>query len=131
MHLTRGGFLLAALLVIVSCAVTRKPVGIPTTENGEKSIKIKAGSFRFEPSNIEAQQGDFLIINVENISSRDHNFSIKDPQGEIMTSADVPVKKTIEVKIRLKDPGIYEFFCDKPLHPMLGMKGTLEVRSSP
>ncbi len=131
MHHTRGVVLLAALVVIASCAGTQAPVGVRTTERGEKSITITASSFKFEPSNIEARQGDVLIINVENISSMDHNFSIKDRQGEIMMSADVRGKETIQVKMRLKKPGTYEFFCDKPLHSTLGMKGTLEVRSSP
>ena len=48
-----------------------------------------------------------------------------------MTSIDVPGKETVEVKVRLKESGIYEFFCNKPFHSTLGMKGTLEVRSSP
>lgn len=61
----------------------------------------------------------------------DHNFSIKDPRGVTMESVDVPGKKTIRVKISLLEPGTYEFFCDMPFHPTLGMRGHFEVLPSP
>lgn len=131
MHKIRGAVLLAAVLAVLSCARAQAPVEVRATDQGEKSITITASSFKFEPSHIVTRQGDILIINIENVSSTDHNFSLKDPRGNVMVSVDVPGKETVEVKVTLKEPGTYDFFCHKPLHPTLGMKGTLEVHPSP
>jgi plastocyanin len=130
-HYIRGAALLATVLAVLSCARMQTPVEVRTTDQGEKSITITASSFKFEPSHIVTRQGDALNINIENVSSTDHNFSMKDPRGNIMMSEDVPAKGMVEVKVTLKEPGTYEFFCHRPLHPTLGMKGLLEVRPSP
>ena len=56
-----------------------------------------------------------------------HDFTMKDPQGQIIKSVDLPSKQTVEIKITLSEAGEYDFYCDKPFHSSFGMKGQVEV----
>ena len=113
------------VLAVAACAsVQQKPTVI---ESGEKTLVIKVESFKFEPNDIKAHRGDILTLKLENIASVEHNLTIKTPQGATLVSVDIPAKDTVSVGINLAENGIYPFYCDKPLHPTLGMKGKIEV----
>ena len=51
---------------------------------------MEASSFKFTPNNIKANQGDEITINITNISDAGHDFTIKDPQGQIIKHVDLP-----------------------------------------
>ncbi|HMK55222.1 MAG TPA: cupredoxin domain-containing protein [Dissulfurispiraceae bacterium] len=115
-----------AILVLASCAGLQQEV-TTGTGGGEKSIAIEADSFKFTPNNIQAYEGDVMVLNINNVSGSTHNITIKDPEGQILQSVDLPAKKAVEVSIKLSKPGEYLFYCDKPMHSLFGMKGRIEV----
>ena len=88
---------------------------------------MKASSFKFEPSTIQLKRTGNLVIRVHNDSSAEHNITVKDPQGKIIASVDLPANKTVSLNVDLKTAGKYEFYCDKPLHAAFGMKGEITV----
>ncbi len=112
-------------LAVGACAgAKQKPMVL---ESGEKSLVMKVESFKFEPDDIKAHQGDRLTVKLENISGSGHNLTIKTPRGDTLVSVDIPAKETVSVEINLAEIGTYPFYCDKPLHSSLGMKGKIEV----
>lgn len=123
-----GGFALCAVIVllIAGCAGLQPQVALSEKE-GEKVVELKAESFKFEPNNIRAFEGDAVVFRIENVSDSAHNFTIIDPQQQILQSVALPAGKTIDIKVSLAKPGVYEFYCDKPLHSSFGMKGQVEV----
>lgn len=88
---------------------------------------MTASNFKFEPAVIQARVGDNLSLEIRNTASGAHNFTLKDPKGQILKSYDLPPNQKITVRVSLREPGVYEFFCDKPFHSTMGMKGRLEV----
>lgn len=117
---------LCVFLSLAACAGLQPQVTV-TSEMGEKGLTIKADSFKFEPNNIRAYQGDSILLKVENISTAGHNFTIEDTQGRVIQNVDLPPKKTVEVRINLSEAGTHHFYCNKPFHPFFGMKGQIEV----
>jgi uncharacterized cupredoxin-like copper-binding protein len=65
---------------------------------------------------------------VENNGNIPHDFSISGNGVEQKTSMINP-GKTAVLEVDLK-PGTYTYICTVPGHEMLGMKGTLIVKSS-
>jgi uncharacterized cupredoxin-like copper-binding protein len=116
------------LFTTASCSHLQAPVKPPVAEGGKQVIEMKASSFSFDPNNIEARQGDTLLIKIRNVSSMTHNLTIKDPKGQIIQSADLPPNETVTMAVELPMAGTYEFYCNKPLHPTFGMKGEIQVR---
>jgi plastocyanin len=94
---------------------------------GKRHWWWKAESFKFEPNDIKAHRGDILTIKVENGAGIEHNLTIKTPQDNTLMSVDIPAKGTVSVKVSLAETKTYHFYCDKPLHSTLGMKGQIEV----
>jgi plastocyanin len=116
----------AVILLITGCAGLQPQVALSEKES-KKVVEMKAESFKFEPNNIKAYGGDTLIFRIENSSVMAHNFTITNPQQQILRSVDLPAGKMTEVRVTFAEPGIYVFYCDKPLHSSLGMKGRVEV----
>jgi plastocyanin len=116
----------AVLLVTVGCAGLGSPVTASSQEQGKMAIDMKANSFEFQPNNIKVPKPVALTLTIENISGTAHNITIKNPEGQVLKSADLPSEKTISVTVDLLATGKYEFYCDKPLHATLGMKGQIQ-----
>ena len=114
------------VLWLGGCASLQPQVAL-SEKQGEKVVELKAESFKFEPNNIKAFDGDAVLFRIENSSDSAHNFTIKNPQQQILNSVALPAGKTVEIKVSFAEPGVYEFYCDKPLHSSLGMKGQVEV----
>jgi uncharacterized cupredoxin-like copper-binding protein len=114
------------LLMMLGCAEREPPVESVNAQ-GEKAIYIKADSYKFEPSNIAVNQGDMVVFTIRNISDIDHNFTIKDPEGEILKSVFLRAGKTEHIAISFPKKGTYAFYCALPLHTEMGMKGSIEV----
>ena len=66
-------------------------------------------------------------MKITNISSDSHNFTVKDPAGQVIQNVDLPANETINIELRLKQPGTYEFYCDRPFHKAMGRKGQFDV----
>ncbi len=112
------------LAALSACAGGQKT---PTLVKPGGVLTMKMDSYSFDPNYIRARPGDVLTINLQNVSGREHNLTIKDPQGKTILSQDVPSRSTATVKVDLPAPGIYDFHCDKTGHSTLGMKGRIEV----
>jgi plastocyanin len=94
------------------------------------SIEMTAESFAFAPNLIQAKKGDTLLLTVRNTAGSEHNITIKDPEGKVLISRDIPSEGTVELEINLLERGKYEFFCDKPFHTTFGMKGSIEANAT-
>jgi len=118
------------LVSLSSCSHLQAPMKPTASEGKTKVVEMAASSFGFDPNNIEASQGDLLVILVTNRSSISHNLTITDPQGRMIQSVELPGKQTARVELGLALAGTYDFYCDKPLHSTLGMKGQIQVRGN-
>jgi uncharacterized cupredoxin-like copper-binding protein len=122
-------FLSLILLVILmasGCASKQQLVNI-NASGGQAVVAMKASDFKFTPNNLKAHRGDRLEFKIENVSGTSHNFTIKNPGGEILKSVDLPPHQTVTVEVDLPSAGTYHFYCAKTLHADFGMKGWLEV----
>jgi uncharacterized cupredoxin-like copper-binding protein len=117
---------LCVFLLLTACAGLQQQVTVGP-EKGEKELPMKAESFKFEPNNIKAYEGDVIVLKVKNISGAAHNFTIEDPRENIIQSVDLPSNKTVEITVILSEVGTYNFYCNKPFHKLFGMKGQIEV----
>lgn len=118
------------LLAFAACA-SQQPLVTIGPAKGEIVLAMKVSDFTFEPNNIKAYRGGEIVLNIENISGTGHNFTIKDPQGNTVQNVALPPKETVTVKAPLSEAGTYEFYCDKPFHSTLGMKGQIVVIQGP
>jgi plastocyanin len=117
----------ALLAFCVGCAGLQPPVEVPSGLGKKQTVTVTASSFEFRPNHIVARAGDALTLELNNSSSMTHNFTIEDPDGNVLTSVDLPGEGAVQVPIPLKQPGVYEFYCDRPMHSTLGMKGRIEA----
>ncbi len=117
-------FAVMGLLMAACAGAPQKPVVL---EPGTRELTMKADSLYFEPNYIKARQGDILTIKIENVASIDHNLTIQTPQGRTLVSVDIPAKGTATAKVELSEIGTYNFYCNKPLHSTMGMKGQITV----
>ena len=122
-------FLLAVLPVMFGCAGLEAPVTAQSPEQGKRVIDMRANSFEFQPNNIKVPEPGALTMTIENISDAAHNITIKNPEGLVLKSVDLPTKKSVSVTVDLPTFGKYKFYCDKPFHATLGMKGQILVGS--
>jgi plastocyanin len=115
---------------LVGCAGKGGVFEVPAG-TGEKEVSLKASSFAFDPAVIKAQQGDVLLLKVENLAVMEHNLTIKNPAGGILQSVTLPAGKTVTVPVTLAESGTYALTCDRPMHTTLGMSGRIEVAPQP
>jgi plastocyanin len=128
MNKRKAVYLMLFLVLCAACAGRQQQIAVGS-ETGGKVVAMSASRFKFEPNNIRAHQGDEVVFRITNIGGDSHNFTIKNPKGDILQSVDLPGKKTVDVRIKFADAGIYEFYCNKPFHSTMGMRGRVEVVS--
>ena len=116
----------ALTLFFSACAGLQKQVTVDHTER-ERTVMMKAGNFKFEPNNILTYRGDTINFEVENVSDAEHNFTVTDPEGDVLQSVDIPAGKKVNIAVTFSEDGIYHFHCNEFLHSFLGMKGRVEV----
>ncbi len=125
----KTALLIAALFAIFSCAGRQHRVEAVAGQD-QKTISMSASSYKFEPNSIKANQGDTIVLSITNVSDKQHNFTIKDPSGKVIQSVELLPKQTVPVKVSFPEKGTYDFYCNKPFHPTLGMKGSIQVGPS-
>ncbi|SPF47962.1 hypothetical protein SBDP1_70018 [Syntrophobacter sp. SbD1] len=69
----------------------------------------------------------FFSLAFKNVSGTEHNFTLNDPGGKILTSVDLPVGQNIRANVELSEPGVYKFYCDRTFHSTPGMNGQIIV----
>lgn len=117
---------LVLFLLISACTVKEVRTTVPPSKE-PTTVQMEASSFKFVPNYIQAYKGDRITFEIKNVSDMNHNFTINDPHGLEMRSADLPAHSIIAVPITFQETGIYPFYCNKPLHSELGMKGKVEI----
>ena len=113
-------------IFLIGCANHQNPVAVTAPER-QKGVPIEAKNFEFSPNIIKVNGPGTLSLDIKNVASIEHNFTLKNPEGEIIKSVNLPGGKTVAVEILLPRSGTYPFYCDKPLHASFGMKGEIEV----
>lgn len=94
---------------------------------GETGVAVEVSSFEFNPNLIRARAGEGLVLKVKNVAGIEHNLTVLDPQGKNLANVDLPAGQTTEIRLPPLPAGDYPFYCGKPLHPSLGMKGEIKV----
>ncbi len=122
-----AGLALVLLVILSSCAGGQPQTVATSVPSGKDVVTVEASSYKFSPNRIERRGEGKLTLEVKNVSSHDHNLTVKNPRGEILKSVDLPPNQTVPVSISLPEAGTYEFYCDKPFHSSLGMKGSIVV----
>ena len=117
--------ILALALSVGACGKLQKPILLTTGR--ENVVMVEANNHNFVPNHFQTYQGTSIVFTVQNTSGSIHNFTIMDPGGKILQSADVAPQKSVEVKVDFPTIGIYPFYCDKPFHRTLGMEGKVDV----
>ncbi len=112
------GFLLS--IIVSACAHLQAPIS--ADEKGGV-VEMTASNFKFEPNNITARTGDTITFKIRNVSGSMHNFTLKDPDGGIMQTIDLPSNESVTVKVTFAKAGTYPFYYDKTGHSTLGMEG--------
>jgi uncharacterized cupredoxin-like copper-binding protein len=110
----------------------------------DTTAQVTALDLRFEPPDLEVQAGQVLAISLENDGSLNHDFTIEPLKGEAAFrypgeptagadvrsgGLDVPVQSgsRADIRLRLDQPGTYQFWCNVPGHRAAGMRGTILV----
>ena len=119
------------LLSIGACTGTQNATKVSIVGDKKGTVEVTADNFHFEPSIIEVKSGDPIFLEVTNISSGTHNLTVKDLDGQVIQNVELPANNTIDVELHFKQPGTYEFYCDKPFHKTMGMKGQFDVIGGP
>jgi plastocyanin len=119
------------ILSFLACAEEGRMQEVTPGVKGNMEVSMTVSSFHFDPSVIQVgRTGDF-IIHAHNVADSDHNLTVKEPQGRVIATVDLPAGETVSLKVDLKVPGTYEFYCDKPMHAAFGMKGEIKVAPGP
>jgi uncharacterized cupredoxin-like copper-binding protein len=112
--------------MLEGCGGLQKQV-IPSAETTELVVEMQASSFSFVPNNLKVYTGNDLVFKIRNLSDTNHNFTITGPEGEIIKDVALPANEMTEVKVNFMKSGTYQFYCNKPFHNTLGMKGQAVV----
>jgi plastocyanin len=81
--------LLMTFTLIVGCASKQVAVRAPEAAK-RKTIEMTAESFAFAPNLIQAKKGDTLLLRIKNTADSEHNITVKDPEGKVLISRDIP-----------------------------------------
>jgi len=125
MKIGTGFLILTLVLSVGACGKLQKPMLL--TARQESAVMVEANNHRFVPNHFQTYQGTSIVFTIQNTSGSIHNFTIKDPGGKILQSADVAPQQSVKVKVDFPHVGFYPFYCDRPFHRTLGMEGRVEV----
>ncbi len=116
---------LGLTLCLSACAGRQKPVVFEGM--GPHVVNVNVVDYRFVPDTFQTPQGSTIVFGLHNLSTKDHNFTIKDPDGKTVQDVDVMADKSVEARVLFSRPGTYSFYCNKDLHREQGMTGKVIV----
>ena len=116
---------LGMMLCFSACGGLQQPVVVDAKLS--HVVEVKVSDFAFEPNNLQVHEGDTIDFKLQNVSSRDHNFTLEDPDGKTLQDVAIPAGKTVDVKVSFLGTGTYRFHCSIDLHSAMGMKGQVVV----
>ncbi len=112
------------LLAIAGCGGTA--AGATGGSGSGQTITVKMSEMKFEPSTFTVKANEPVTVNVQNVGTVTHDFSIKDLSPEFAIT--VEPGKTGSKTFTPTKAGTYEVYCNQPGHEPAGMKGTLTVQ---
>ncbi len=115
----------AALILFSGCGRMQKPVVLETQPHNV--VDMKLSNYKFTPNFLQTYQGYTIVFRFHNGTNDTHNFTLKNPGGNVIQDVDVPPGKSAEVKVVFSTPGAYKFHCNKGLHSEMGMTGQVMV----
>lgn len=109
------------------------------------SLTLTMHDVRFDATVLEFPSGAVVVVALANAGTVEHDFTVDELEGAhgyriegdlpasvTESERDVHVRlrpgTTAELRLRIDEPGEYEFFCDVPGHRRAGMAGTISVR---
>jgi|WetSurMetagenome_2_1015567.scaffolds.fasta_scaffold236759_1 plastocyanin len=106
---------------------------------GPQTVVVELSSFKFAPTSIVLQTGMAYRLQLENKSSKAHNFtsdaffaSAKVEPEDLSKikhgGVEIPAGQTVDVQLSPGQPGEYQVKCAHFLHASMGMTGTITVR---
>ncbi|GAB4266435.1 MAG: hypothetical protein Kow0092_19410 [Deferrisomatales bacterium] len=122
------GLVALGLAWATACARLQPPVALEPGTAGPAVLSVTAENFSFRPNHIQAPRGTRLVLDVDNVSGTAHNVTVISPGGVVMTSVELPAGRVTRVELPLAQVGDYPFYCAKPFHPALGMRGVIRAR---
>lgn len=90
-------------------------------------LSIEAGRLYFWPNEIRVNKPGPVRLEINNVSGSRQNFTLQDPEWNTLENIELPAGKTTSIDLKLNQPGIYQFYCNKALHSLLGMNGQIYV----
>jgi plastocyanin len=81
----------------------------------------------FEPAHLSLKANVTVTVSVANTTSREHNLTVKDPEGHRVVDVKIPAGETVNIPFAPTTPGTYILYCKYALHRTFGEEGTLEV----
>lgn len=89
-----------------------------------EALDLEAGDFYFEPTFIQASQGQAATITVRNQGQAPHTFTVESLQIDV----EVGPGQSREVQVQLPERGSVEFICR--FHAEQGMRGAFYFQAS-
>ena len=136
-------------LLLAACAAPaaiRPPPGAPEQAaaadwSHATTVTVTLDEFEFTPAQFTLHAGQPVRLRLENVGSRSHDFTAPGLFGTVALRPDtgqasplanggiveIPFSQTREVFLLPMQHGSFDFFCGKPLHATLGMRGRVIV----
>ena len=118
--------ILMTTLILASCAPRSilGPVYLIYPEM--RPIEIEVRSFSFQPNHILILRNHSSIaFRLTNTADMPHNFTLLDPQENVLLNKDLKSKESITFTVEPLSPGNFQFYCSRFLHRHKGMEGML------
>lgn len=94
---------------------------------GGDSVDMEMDEMFFDPDTITASAGSTYTVNLENVGTQLHDFTIDDLGGEeVHVEVEAGESGTAELSIP-DETGEWDFYCSVPGHREAGMEGVLTV----
>ena len=93
--------------------------GSQSGTGGETSVVVSADDFAFDPATVDAEAGETLTLEIQNVGDAPHTFTV----DELDIDEEIPSGESIEVEVTVPDSGGVDFYCR--FHEGRGMKGAI------
>lgn len=120
---------LVLFLALAGCASKQQivPGSAGPVQNGWTSMAVEVDSYCFRPNEIQVEKPCLAVVEVKNVSSRQHNFTLVAPNGLVLRSMDVNPRKTLKTRVEFPVAGTYKFYSFENFYAWHGMIGHMNV----
>lgn len=120
-------FVLLAILVGAGCTHTRSLGPAYIYRASSQPIEVELRNFSFSPDHLAVLQNRSRDLRLINSADRRHNFTLLDPENNVILSKNLGPKEFTALNLELLRPGNYLFYCNRFLHRYRGMEGMLMI----